>query len=143
MNPAVNFVDALHNESFEDRYLSKRITHQSMIYDHGREKESLNGNWHFGIDQYDTCLRADWYKESYEDSEGRTNPMDFSFDEWETMTVPSCWNTQGRSIFTMKEAWCTPGHSSTATEGRSGCSSNSVQSITMRKSFESGISRLP
>jgi beta-glucuronidase len=99
MNHAANFVDSIHNESFEDRYLAKKITHHSMIYDHGREKESLNGYWHFGIDQYDTCLRANWYEEVYEDAEGRSNPMDFSFDEWETMKVPSCWNMQKEKYF--------------------------------------------
>jgi beta-glucuronidase len=99
LKKALNFVDSIHNESYEHPYLSKSITHQTMIYDNGREKESLNGFWNFGIDQYDTCLRAKWYEENYVDDDGRTNPMDFSFDLWEKITVPSSWNTQNERFF--------------------------------------------
>lgn len=99
MEQAPNFVDHLHNENFELPYLSKSITHQSMVYDSGREKESLSGFWNFGIDQYDTCLRAKWFEEIYVDDEGRTIPMDFNFDEWEKIKVPSCWNTQKEKFF--------------------------------------------
>ncbi|TJY41575.1 glycoside hydrolase family 2 [Cohnella pontilimi] len=94
MKQADNYVDSIHNESYETPYLSKKITNESMIYDRGRLKESLNGNWSFGIDQYDTCLRARWFEEKYQDDEGLYNPMDFSFDEWEKIRVPSSWNTQ-------------------------------------------------
>ncbi|TVX98599.1 glycoside hydrolase family 2 protein [Cohnella terricola] len=99
MNPAKNYDDAIHNQSYEARYLTKRITNESMIYDAGRTKESLNGYWSFGIDQYDTCLRARWFEENYVDKDGRYNPMDFSFDEWEKMPVPSCWNVQKEKYF--------------------------------------------
>jgi beta-glucuronidase len=99
MKLADNFVDSIHDESYELPYLAKPITHQSMIYDAGREKESLNGYWNFGIDQYDTCLRAKWYEEKYVDEDGRYNPMDFSFDEWEKILVPSCWNMQKEKYF--------------------------------------------
>ncbi|WP_222708702.1 hypothetical protein [Paenibacillus sp. N3.4] len=37
-------------------------------------------------------ILAKWCEENYVDDEGRTNPMDFSFDEWEKMKVPSSWN---------------------------------------------------
>ncbi|GAA3403516.1 glycoside hydrolase family 2 protein [Paenibacillus hodogayensis] len=99
MKQAANFVDHLHNPSYLSPYLSKPITHESMIYDSGREKESLNGFWNFGIDQYDTCLRAKWFEEQYTDEDGRTNPIDFSFDEWEKIKVPSSWNTQKEKFF--------------------------------------------
>lgn len=93
------FVDALHNESWEDRYLSKKVTHESMIFDRYRDKESLNGYWHYGIDQYDTCLRADWYKEITADKEGRTFPLDYDFDGWPLIRVPACWNTEKPDLF--------------------------------------------
>ncbi|RKP57371.1 glycoside hydrolase family 2 [Cohnella endophytica] len=99
MKPAKNYDDAIHNQSYEAQYLAKRITNESMIYDAGRTKESLSGYWGFGIDQYDTCLRAKWFEEKYVDQDGRYNPMDFSFDEWEKMLVPSSWNTQKEKYF--------------------------------------------
>lgn len=91
---ADNFVDSIHNASYETPYLGKRITNESMVYDRGRPKELLNGQWNYGIDQYDTCLRAKWFEEAIKDDEGFYNPIDFSFDQWPTMKVPSVWNTQ-------------------------------------------------
>lgn len=99
MDRANNFNDTVHNDNYEDQYLSKQITASSMIYDSGREKESLNGWWSFGIDQYDTCVRAKWYEEKYRDEEGRYNPLDFSFEDWEKMYVPSCWNMHQEKLF--------------------------------------------
>lgn len=48
--------------------------------------------------------------ENYYDQCGNTLPIDFSFDEWEKMTLPCCWNTvdrmyllyEGSMIFTRK-----------------------------------------
>jgi len=92
-NPG-NFNAQLHDESYEAPYLSRRLTSESMIVTGGRETESLNGFWNFAIDQYDTCIRSKWYEEKYADEEGRRLPVDFSFDEWDKIQVPSCWNTQ-------------------------------------------------
>lgn len=94
MNHAKNYDDAIHNASYLTQYESKKITSESMLYDAGRAKESLGGYWSFGIDQYDTCLRARWFEEKAFDPDGRPYPLDYSFDEWEKMLVPSCWNTQ-------------------------------------------------
>lgn len=81
-----------------------------MIYDRFRKKESLNGHWHYAVDQYDTFIRQKWFEENYYDGGGNTLPVDFSFDEWELMTLPCCWNTtdkmymlyEGSMIFTRK-----------------------------------------
>lgn len=89
-----NFAEDIHNESYEDAYRLTLLTHDSMVYDRGRDKESLGGRWNFGIDQYDTCIRAKWFEEVTTDEEGRDRPIDFSFDQWETIHVPSVWNTQ-------------------------------------------------
>lgn len=85
-------------------------TADTMIYDRFRKKESLNGTWHYAVDQYDTCISQKWYEEKYYDEGGNTLPVDYSFDEWETMTLPCCWNTadrmfllyEGSMIFTRK-----------------------------------------
>ena len=54
-----------------------------MIYDRYRKKESLNGEWHYAVDQYDTCIGAKWYEENYYDEGGNLLPVDYSFDEWD------------------------------------------------------------
>lgn len=82
----------------------------TMIYDRFRKRESLNGTWHYAVDQYDTCINAKWYEENYYDKEGNLLPVDFSFDEWDTINLPCCWNTfdrtyllyEGSMIFTRK-----------------------------------------
>lgn len=94
-----NFVECIHKVAYEEEYLEKLITSEQMVYDAGRKKESLNGWWNFGIDQYDTCLRAKWYEEKYRDGAGRQLPVDYSFDLWERIKVPACWNLQRERYF--------------------------------------------
>ncbi len=97
-------------EAYMKEYFEKLVTAEDMIYDRFRKKESLNGHWHYAVDQYDTCIRAKWYEEHYYDEGGNSLPVDFSFDEWEMMTLPCCFNTfsdlyklyDGSIIFTRK-----------------------------------------
>ena len=93
-----NFQENIHAADYENPYLEK-LVQGSVMTDFYRPAESLNGKWRFGIDQYDTCLRAKWYQEDYIDEDGRQFPVDFSFDSWETMTVPSCWNMHAPELF--------------------------------------------
>ncbi|MTI59743.1 MAG: glycoside hydrolase family 2 [Firmicutes bacterium] len=87
-----NFVSDIHDEGYQGRFAGPLINHKSMIYDCNRDKESLNGCWNFHIDPYHTFLRADWFLEVDEDKDGRELPVDYSFDNWEEVAVPSCWN---------------------------------------------------
>lgn len=94
-----NFQENIHNEEYKLKYTKSNITYEDMIYDSGREKESLNGFWNFCIDQYDTFLRAEWYKEESKDAGGRDLPLDYDFEDWEKVYVPSCWNTEKPEYF--------------------------------------------
>ena len=93
----------------KDMY-EKTVGSKTMIYDRFRKKESLNGKWHYAVDQYDTCIRQRWFEEISHDEEGNTLPLDYSFDEWEMMELPCCWNLrdrmymlyEGSMIFTRK-----------------------------------------
>ncbi len=93
------FQESIHKVDYEAIYRNKLITSDSLFIDSYREKESLNGKWNYGIDQYDNCLRAKWYEEVYFDEDGKQYPVDFSFDTWDTMMIPSCWNTQSDKYF--------------------------------------------
>lgn len=84
-------------KSYEREYLKKLVTVDTMIFDRYRKKESLNGDWHYAVDQYDTCIGQKWFEERYYDDLGNTLPVDFSFDEWELMKLPCCWNTFDRT----------------------------------------------
>lgn len=83
-------------ESIDREYFENMMTADSMIFDRFRKKESLNGHWHYAVDQYNTFLRQKWFNENYYDAGGNTLPVDFSFDEWELMDLPCCWNTTDR-----------------------------------------------
>ncbi len=96
-NP-VNFVGDIHKIDYTTIYENGNVSYKDMVADSGRFKESLNGLWHYGIDQYDTCLRATWFAEKYVDNCGMQLPVDFSFDQWPTVQIPSCWNTQSERL---------------------------------------------
>lgn len=83
-------------EKREQEQVLKCASADGMVYDRFRRKESLNGEWHYAVDQYDTCIGAKWYEEQRYDEGGNLLPVDYSFDEWETMTLPCCPNTVDR-----------------------------------------------
>lgn len=97
-------------EDYLGEYEDKQATVEDLIFDRSRKKESLNGLWHYAVDQYDTCIRQHWFAERYTDQNGFTMPVDYSFDEWPTIQLPCCWNTQseqfrlydGSMVFTRK-----------------------------------------
>lgn len=82
----------IHLEDYTGQYEGKYADKDTMIFVEGREKESLNGMWHYAVDPYDTCLRQKWFEEHYFDQNGYSLPVDFSFDEWPVMNLPTCWN---------------------------------------------------
>ena len=67
-------------------------------YEGRQAAESLNGLWHYAVDQYDTCIRQHWFEERRFDEKGNTLPVDYSFDEWPVMQLPCCWNTQAEKL---------------------------------------------
>ncbi len=108
-------VSDINLEDYLGEYEDLQATADDMIFDSGRRKESLNGIWHYAVDQYDTCIRQHWFEERYLDRDGNTLPVDYSFDEWPTMQLPCCWNTEkeqfllyeGSMIFTRTFRWTT------------------------------------
>lgn len=86
-------------ENYTDQFEELQANADTMIFEGGRKKEALNGEWHYAVDQYDTCLRQCWFDEKYFDENGYSYPMDYSFDEWPVMKLPVCWNTVDRAYF--------------------------------------------
>ncbi len=87
-----NFLEDIHRRNYEDPFLQRKCEWSSWIDPTSRATESLNGKWNFAPDWYDTCRRAAWYKERTKDPEGRPLPLDFDWENWEGIPVPSCWN---------------------------------------------------
>jgi beta-glucuronidase len=89
-----NFTESIHNDDYESEYLQTRLNASQLVNITGRKIESLNGKWNFGIDLYDTCRRSHWWKEGRFNADGREFPVDYDWESWEYVTVPSCWNLQ-------------------------------------------------
>ncbi|WP_026508794.1 glycoside hydrolase family 2 protein [Butyrivibrio sp. MC2013] len=82
----------IHLEDHTSPYEGKQATNKDMIFMGGREVISLNGDWKYAVDQYESCIRQKWFKEGYYDDKGFSLPVDFSFEQWPTMKLPVCWN---------------------------------------------------
>lgn len=110
MGKPKKYMSDIHLEDYTEQYEGKQATAETMIFDSGRKRAVLNGEWQYAVDQYDTCLRQKWFKERYFDENGYTIPVDYSFDEWPTVNLPCCWNTleekyllyDGSMVFTRK-----------------------------------------
>ena len=78
---------------YEEEYTENEACAKDLVFMGGRSVISLNGEWHYSIDPYDTCLRQKWYREIYHDEAGRQFPVDFSFDTWDVIDLPCTTNT--------------------------------------------------
>jgi len=92
MEETGNYQANIHNADYESEYLVNRLEAPSLVNITGRDKESLNGKWNFAEDWYDTCRRAKWFKEECFDSSGGEMPMDYDWEGWDFISVPSTWN---------------------------------------------------
>jgi beta-glucuronidase len=94
-----NYAAHIHDSDYEAEYLEPRLDHSGLINGTGREEESLNGLWNFGVDLYDTCRRAHWFKEETVNARGDPMPQDWDWEAWERIKVPSCWNMERRELY--------------------------------------------
>jgi beta-glucuronidase len=98
------------SEDYLEDYEGRDLTAEGMLFSDGRPAFSLDGPWHYCVDQYDTCLRQRWFLGGDRDARGRTLPVDYSFEEWPVMDLPQCWNTfrqeyllyEGPMVFTRR-----------------------------------------
>ncbi len=93
-----NFLSDIHDVQYELTFLEKRLDHTGLVNTDGRKTESLNGQWNFSVDWYDTCRRAKWFTETTHDAAGRPLPLDWDWEAWDRMTVPSCWNLEREDL---------------------------------------------
>jgi beta-glucuronidase len=87
------YMSDIHLEDYAEQYEGLQATVENAIFMGNRATESLNGDWNYAVDQYDTCVRQKWFNERYVDEQGFTVPIDYSFDEWPVMKLPASWNT--------------------------------------------------
>jgi beta-glucuronidase len=85
---AGNAVTFLHDEDYAQRLIAPRLTHETLLNVASRTPHSLNGEWAFTLDLFDTGLRQRWY----EFDRGAPGPRDYDPYDSDTQPVPSVWN---------------------------------------------------
>lgn len=86
---AENALECLHNENYAEAFERPRLDAATLISIAGRETRSLDGDWFFAIDPFDTGLRQRWYAL---EPGPRAEPWDYDPFVGETVPVPSSWN---------------------------------------------------
>jgi beta-glucuronidase len=94
-----NYTADIHNADYLGEYREILLDYTSLVNIAGRETESLNGEWHFCADLYDTCRRARWFQEIRRSDKGAEQPVDWDFDWWERVAVPGTWNLWKPELF--------------------------------------------
>lgn len=84
---SANFTANIHERNFRAPFETVKATSGQLVAIDGRKLRSLNGDWHFVEDWYETALRSSW---CFEDSHGE--PADFDWDAWPLTKVPAVWN---------------------------------------------------
>ncbi|MBO6636957.1 MAG: hypothetical protein JJ920_08515 [Roseitalea sp.] len=88
---AGNAVTFLHDEDYAERLIEPRLDHRTWVNPGGRPMQSLDGDWAFTIDLFDTGLRQRWFEIGRPDGP-RKDPLDYDPYDSETAPVPSVWN---------------------------------------------------
>lgn len=85
----------IHDDNFMDKYQNKKLTND-LSCEARKNFISLNGEWNYNIDMYNSFLREKWYTEQASHKED--GPKDYSFSEWETIELPACWNNENDEL---------------------------------------------
>lgn len=81
----------IHNDRYLDG-VTKPVGTENWVFGDLRGTQSLDGEWYFSPDPFDSCLRGQWYLEKRTDDSGREVPCDYDFESWDLVTVPHVWN---------------------------------------------------
>lgn len=92
MNKMEKDYDNILNLDFDRKNLIPLTTAADFIFTDNRKRESLNGEWGFTPDVFQTVTRKQLFSLSDRDNKGRYVPMDLDFTRMELVPVPGCWN---------------------------------------------------
>jgi hypothetical protein len=73
-----NYEPSIHNEEYYEAFDKRNFNSETMIFSTHRDTESLNGKWHFVIDQYHVGLRDNYHTPRELNAEGTQLPWDYT-----------------------------------------------------------------
>lgn len=85
--------DHLHDEAYAAVFAGGLVGAAGLVTLAGRTVRALDGDWCFAIDPHDEGLRQKWYADEPMSPAAWTVPRDYDDGAWQTVPVPSCWNT--------------------------------------------------
>ena len=80
-----------YDQAYQD---GNRISGELLPTAGNRPVVSLNGEWHFCPDVFNSMVRSRWFEETRVNRDGLPLPYDFDFEKWDTVSVPGVWNNQ-------------------------------------------------
>lgn len=83
--------DNIHKVWYKDE-VTAPVSVENWVFGNSRETQSLDGEWYFSPDPFDSCLRGQWYLEKRTDASGRATPTDYDFEDWDVVKTPHVWN---------------------------------------------------
>lgn len=89
-----NMDPGIHDADYKGKTQFPVLGPAFWVFDSGRNRESLNGIWHFSPDPYNNCLRSDWYMQAEKNKKEGNSPLDFDFESWDTVQIPHVWNLE-------------------------------------------------
>lgn len=92
MNKMEQNYDSILNLDFDRKNRISLLTARDFIFTHKRRGESLDGEWGFTPDVFQTITRKQLFSALDKDDQGRYVPMDLDFSHLEKVSVPGCWN---------------------------------------------------
>lgn len=84
--------DSILNLHFDQKNLIPPAAAEDIIFTDNRKRESLDGQWGFTPDVYQTITRKQLFSGTDRDDRGRYVPVDLDFSQLEQTAVPGCWN---------------------------------------------------
>ena len=89
---ASNALSILHEEDYDDRFNDQSLNVTTLITTAGRTLQSVNANWRFTRDLFDTGLRQSWFSIDASPELAQKEPWDYDPFSGPAIDLPCSWN---------------------------------------------------
>ncbi len=82
----------LHDENYQTHFAQPVINYKHLIFQEGREVQSLDGDWLCTLDPFDEGLRQRWFADDHQSPDKWHTPRDYQVEAGKRVKVPGCIN---------------------------------------------------